>query len=43
MVGKVFSGMKEDYFVSIAIPAYKAKYLGEAIQSVLNQDYKKLF
>ncbi len=32
--------MKEDYLVSIAIPAYKSQYLREAIESVLNQDYK---
>lgn len=40
MVSKVFSSMKTDYFISIAIPAYKAQYLREAIQSVLNQEYK---
>ncbi len=32
--------MKEDCLISIAIPAYKSQYLREAIESVLNQDYK---
>lgn len=34
--------MKKNYLVSIGIPVYKALYLKETIQSVLNQDYKNL-
>lgn len=34
--------MKKNYLVSVGIPAYKALYLKEAIQSVLNQDYKNI-
>lgn len=34
--------MKEYPLITIAIPAYKSTYLAEAIQSILNQDYKNL-
>lgn len=34
--------MKKKYLVSIGIPAYKALYLKETIESVLNQDYKNI-
>lgn len=34
--------MNNTPLVSIAIPAYKSKYLGEAIESVLNQTHQNL-
>lgn len=34
--------LKEARLVSVLMPAYKIKYLGEAIESVLNQTYKNL-
>jgi len=40
MVGFLSSIMKKNYLVSIAIPAYKALYLRDTIESVLNQDYE---
>lgn len=34
--------MKKNYLVSIGIPAYKALYLKETIESVLSQDYNNI-
>lgn len=34
--------MEQQPLISVAIPAYKSKFLAKAIQSIINQDYKNL-